>query len=43
MALAYKATALQNWGGRAAMATASVFIAAIFAAMTLQIIGSGID
>ena len=43
LALAYKATALQNWGGRAVMATASVFIAAVFAAMTLQVVGAGID
>ena len=43
LALAYKATALQSWGERAVMATASVFVAAVFAAMTLQILGAGAD
>lgn len=43
LALAYRTTGLQKWSERAVMATASVFIAAVFAVMTLQILGAGID
>ena len=42
LALAYRATGLQKWTERAAMAAASVFVAAVFAVMTLQILAAGI-
>jgi len=39
LALAYKAAALKAWSERAVPGTASVFVAALFAVMTLQILG----
>jgi hypothetical protein len=39
LALAYKAAALKAWSERAVPGTASVFVAALFAVMTLHILG----
>jgi hypothetical protein len=37
--LAYKTVALKEWSQRAVAATAGVFVAGVFAVMTLQIVG----
>jgi hypothetical protein len=39
LALAYKAVALKEWSERAALGAAGVLLAALFVAMTCQILG----
>jgi hypothetical protein len=39
LTLAYKASAWKPWGERAVAGAAGIFVAAVFAAMTLQVLG----